>query len=303
MKTKELTPAQYQAAFRTDRQCERYIFEQKYPNGFSCRKCKHDQYYEIEKYGLMYACKKCRHQESAKAGTIFDHSKIPLRKWFAAILEITICKGGIAASTLQRKLGFGSYRTAWAMLHKLRNAMEQRDTGYQLSGLIELDGVNLGRKKKDGTKNTFYLGVEERSIEGQKRRAGFAKMQMVDRHGKKESQSFVEDHVKPKTVVKTDGGTDFKHGLIDLDIEQKSEVMDALPHRLEKHLPWVAKLTYNIKASFIGMHRGVSAKHVSRYVADQLYRFNRRFWPNQLQTRTINACLLANPLRIAELCA
>lgn len=304
MKTSELTVGQYQAAFRTNRQCERYVLNMKYGEGYACRKCQHDQYYEIERYGLMYECRRCRHQESAKVGTIFEHSRVPLRKWFAAILELTICKGGIAATTLQRKLDVGSYRTAWIMLHKLRKAMEQRDAGYQLSGLIELDGVNLGRKKKDGTKNKFYLAVEERSLEGEpKKRAGFAKMQSVENYGKDEVEGFVQGHVQSKTMIKTDGGLDLKHGMLDLDVDPQSKVMHGLPHRLENHLPWVARLTYNIKATLLGMHRGVSGKYISSYVADQLYRFNRRFWPNQLQTRLIHACLLAKPIKVTELCA
>lgn len=304
MKTEEKSVAQYQASFRTDRQCERHIFAIKYGDGFKCRKCDHQKYYEIIRYGLMYACRKCRHHESAKAGTIFEHSRVPLRKWFQAILEITICKGGIAATTLQRRLGLGQYRTAWTMLHKLRKAMEQKDEGYELSGLLELDGVNLGDKKKDGTKNKFYMAVQERTQPGDKRqKAGFAKMVCVDQYGKGQVSDFVGQHIKPGSTVKIDGGLDLNQGLIDMDVEVESKVMHGLKYRLEKHLPWVARLTYNIKATLVGTHRGVSPKYLSSYMSGQLYRFNRRFWPKQLQTRLVRACVLASPITIAELCA
>ena len=64
------------------------------------------------------------------AGTIFQDSHLPLTTWFRAIRQVTSQKNGISALGLQRVLGLGSYKTAWATLHKLRRAM------VQLSGQI-----------------------------------------------------------------------------------------------------------------------------------------------------------------------
>ena len=227
METLGLSVSQYQQAFRTDKQCVKYIFKCKYPNGFNCRKCDHAEYYNVYKGGGSRQCKACKYEESAKSGTLFHRSQVPLRKWFAAILEFTISKGGISAVELQRRLGFGSYETAWSMLHKLRIAMGKRDEDYTLSGLVEVDGVNMGRKKKDGTKNKFYMAVEELSIPGKKhRKAGFAKMVSVEDYGQAKAKDFVQRNIKAMSHVKTDNSLDFKYGLEKVNVKHDAQVMD-----------------------------------------------------------------------------
>lgn len=72
------------------------------------------------------------------AGTVFQDSHLPLTIWFRAIWQITSQKNGISALGLQRVLGLGSYKTAWAMLHKLRRAMV-RPGRDQLAGVVEVD--------------------------------------------------------------------------------------------------------------------------------------------------------------------
>ena len=70
-------------------------------------------------------CKTCRRRISVTVGTIFHHTKTPLPVWFAAAWHMTAPKNGVSAKTLHRLMGFGSYETAWAMLHRFRGA-----TGY-----------------------------------------------------------------------------------------------------------------------------------------------------------------------------
>jgi hypothetical protein len=72
------------------------------------------------------------------AGTIFQDSKLPLTVWFRAIWHVTSQKNGVSALGLQRVLGLGSYKTAWAMLHKLRRAMV-RPGRDRLRGVVEVD--------------------------------------------------------------------------------------------------------------------------------------------------------------------
>jgi len=66
----------------------------------------------------------CRRKTSPTAGTVLDKTPLPLSKWLQAIWYVTEESGGVSALSLQRALGLGSYETAWAMLHKLRRAME-----------------------------------------------------------------------------------------------------------------------------------------------------------------------------------
>ena len=88
-------------------------------------------------------CAECGLKTSATAGTIFHRSHTPLSTWFAAIWFVTSQKDGVSARGLQDALGFGSYETAWAWLHKLRRAMVRPEREL-LSGVVELDQSFLG---------------------------------------------------------------------------------------------------------------------------------------------------------------
>jgi len=68
-----------------------------------------------------------------------------------------------------------------------------------------------------------------------------------------------------------------------------------------KVLPWVHALIANDKGNLRGVQHGVSSKHLSRYLAEFCYRFNRRFWESQMFNRILNACLLTSTITFAEL--
>jgi hypothetical protein len=84
------------------------------------------------------------------ANTIFHKTRKPLGDWFWAIFLVanrTPPRRGSSARQLQRDLGI-SYPTAWSWCHKIRRAMEDRDTRYTLRGIIELDDTYIGGRKK-----------------------------------------------------------------------------------------------------------------------------------------------------------
>jgi transposase-like protein len=76
----------------------------------------------------LYKCKDCRKPFTATMGTIYERSHIPLHKWLLATQLMCASKKGISALQLHRMLGFGSYRTAWFMAHRIREAMRSDDT-------------------------------------------------------------------------------------------------------------------------------------------------------------------------------
>lgn len=82
----------------------------------------------------LYKCKDCRKPFTATMGTIYERSHIPLHKWLLATHLMVSSKKGISAAQLHRNLGFGSYRTAWFMAHRIREAMRSDDTTPMGSG-------------------------------------------------------------------------------------------------------------------------------------------------------------------------
>lgn len=140
-----MTPRQFRRRFRTERDCLRYVIKRKWPDGFRCPRCGHDQAYLIATR-RKYQCKRCGHQTTVTANTIFHKTRKPLRDWFWAIYLVATRTTGSSARQIQYDLGL-SYPTAWSWCHKIRQAMADRDTGYRLQGLIELDDTYIGGRK------------------------------------------------------------------------------------------------------------------------------------------------------------
>ena len=119
----------------------------RWPQGFVCPRCGCvGNANRASRTRLM--CPSCQHQSSVTAGTIFDKTRTPLRVWLGAAWYLTNQKQGVSALGLQRVLGWGSYQTAWTMLHWLRRAMV-RPGREQLKGLVEVN-------------ETTYLAITDR---------------------------------------------------------------------------------------------------------------------------------------------
>jgi hypothetical protein len=96
----------------------------------------------------LYKCNACRKPFSATMGTVYERSHIPLHKWLLATHLMTASKKGISAHQLFRMLDFGSYRTAWFMAHRIREAMRLGDLAPPMGsggGTVEVDETFIGR--------------------------------------------------------------------------------------------------------------------------------------------------------------
>lgn len=96
----------------------------------------------------LYNCKECRKPFTATMGTVYEASKVPLHKWLLATHLMVSSKKGISAAQLQRNLGLGSYRTAWFMAHRIREAMRQGDLDTPMEGgggSVEADETFIGK--------------------------------------------------------------------------------------------------------------------------------------------------------------
>src|SRR5690554_4310120 len=119
-KTEELSLLEFQKKFNTEEACRQYLFDKKWPNGFQCPKCGHNEHYYISTRKL-FECKECTHQTSLTAGTVMHRSKLSLTVWFWAIYLVSSDKRGRSALSLAVLLDL-NYRTAWRLLHKIRRA-------------------------------------------------------------------------------------------------------------------------------------------------------------------------------------
>jgi transposase-like protein len=106
----------------------------------------------------LYKCRDCRKPFTATMGTIYERSHIPLHKWLLATHLMVSSKKGISAMQLHRNLGFGSYRTAWFMAHRIREAMKSDDTTPmgQGGGDVFADETYFGRNP-DAPRNRMAI--------------------------------------------------------------------------------------------------------------------------------------------------
>jgi len=132
----------YQKSFSSEEQCSQFLAQLRWPNGFVCPNCGHDDGYELTARQLIQ-CTVCRRQTSVTAGTIFHKTHLPLTVWFRVIYEVAQDKGGTSATNLAAQLR-RPYKTIWHVLHKIREAMGKRDELITLAGLIEMDEAKLG---------------------------------------------------------------------------------------------------------------------------------------------------------------
>ena len=126
----------FEAWFPDDEACRDFLARVRWPDGFVCPRCNSGDAWRTGR-GL-WMCRSCDRQTSVTAGTIFHRSRYPLKTWFAAMWFRCPQKNGISALGLQRAIGFGSYETAWAWMHKLRRAMVRPDRE-----LLGGDGVSV----------------------------------------------------------------------------------------------------------------------------------------------------------------
>ena len=120
-------------------------------HGVICPDCGHKEHY-WKKDKECYECKRCRKRQSLRANTVMHGSQLPFRYWFIAIHLLTVTRKSFSAIELQRQLGHKYYAPVWAMVHKLRMAMEQRDGQYDLCGVLELDEGFFGTEIEEEEK-------------------------------------------------------------------------------------------------------------------------------------------------------
>ena len=268
--------AEFRARFADNDRCREYLARLKWPEGFRCAHCSGDRAYFLPSKRVVYECVGCGRQVSVIAGTIFEQSKKPLVLWFRAIFEVTASKQGIAAAELQRKLGLGSYQTAWSWLTKIRTAMV-RPNREPLFGEVEIDESYVGGPEpgKPGraaaAKAIVAAAVEKRGKSGGRVRLGVIANVSAD-----VLTAFVDNHLGDGETAHTDGWRGYAQ-LGKTGDRHIVSVVSKLDHTAAEVLPRVHLIFSLLKRWILGTHQGsVSLKHLDGYLEEFTFRFNRR---------------------------
>ena len=304
---------EFQREFSTEDACVEHLKKIRWPNGFQCPRCGHNNAWFI-RTRKVFDCKRCRAKISLTAGTIFHKTRTPLIKWYWLIYHMAMDKVGVSVSEMQRILEIKDYKTAWLMAHKVRKAMSDRDARYSLAGLVEMDDSFFGRKgstKGRGSerKSTVLCAVSLYRDRKGEERPGFAHMQVVDSAATDTIEDFLErlgcgvmtkEGQQLLEAIRSDGWRSYGRAAKNKGL-QHFKIILRDPKAAGTLLPWVHRVISNVKAVIRRTHRGVSEKHLQSYLSEVCYRFNQRFWERELFDRLVKACVSTETITYPQL--
>lgn len=284
------TEHEFWARFNSDEACWEYLCKMRWPNGFECPKCLGRNAWLNQKH--LYECTGCGYRSSVMAGTVFQDSKLPLKTWFTALWEVASCRGGISAQSFKERLGLGSYRTAWTMLHKLRRAMI-RPGRDRLKGIVEVDetfvgGEEPGRKGRGAiTKTLVCVAVEVIA-----KKPGRIRLSCIPDASSSSLLPFIQENVEPGSTVITDGWEGYG-GIQGAGYQHIVKQISGSGKKAHELLPYVHLVDALLKRWLLGTHQGaVLPIQLQHYLNEYAFRFNRRLSTHRgkLFFRLVNQC-------------
>jgi len=239
---------------------------------------------------------------SLLAGTIFQDTKKPLKLWFRAVWHITSQKYGTTALGIQRIMGFGSYRTAWSWLHKLRRAMV-RPGRDRLTGTIQVDetfvgGEKPGRRGRGAAGKVLVLVAAQ---EDEPHTIGSIRLRVIPDASGAAINAALESIAEPGARVKTDGWSGYNgittKGYQHEVIRDESIVGGDL-------LPACHRVVSLFKRWLLGTFQGVlGSDNLQYYLDEYTFRFNWRTAKSsgKLFYRLVEQAVAVEPVLVKEL--
>lgn len=290
-----------QPQFKTPAAAREYLERTRWPHGPVCPHCgsvSKDHYPLAGKTTRdgLWKCRDCREQFSVTVGTVFEKSKIPLNVWLTAVYLLCSSKKGMSSHQLHRTLGV-TYKTAWFMTHRIREAFSVNPTG-PLGGsgkIVEADETYYGHEEGVPGKKALR-GIQAGMGEAERKQ-----MSMKRRSQKNKVVSLVERGGSVRTTIVTEVDGKSLKAVLMKQIHEDSHLMtDSSPvyNAVVADKPFAAydqvnhykgeyargNVTTNtvesyfslLKRGLIGTYHHVSSNHLHRYANEFDFRYNHR---------------------------
>lgn len=226
-----------------------------------------------------HKCHDCRQRFSIKVGTIFEDTKLPLRKWFAAIWLITSHKKGIASTQLAKDLKI-TQKSAWFVLHRLRYAARTKSFSRPLDGIVEVDETIIGGRESNKHKSkrkSSQRGTKGKAVVfGLLERGGELRAGVVPDLRAKTLKPAIRKNVSHAATVITDEHRSYLGLGDEYDHHSVNHGAGEYVRDFFCHINGIEGAWSLFKRQVYGIHHHVSAKHLDAYLGEMCYRYNRR---------------------------
>ena len=262
-----------------DEQAREYFERMRWPNGPVCVHCQSTNVYRLQgkahRAGLL-ECKDCRKQFTVTVGTVMEDSHLPLATWAKAFHLVCSSKKGISALQLQRNLGLGSYRTAWFMAHRIREAMKCEPVAGLLKDSVQVDETFVGgkprtaRRGKQGltTKKPVIVMVES---------DGQAVCHPIESTSTKSLGAAMDVAIDPTAKIVTDEWPAYRRAAAKYaGHETVCHSADEYVNERGFHTNTAEGFFSLLKRGVYGTFHHVSHKHLHRYCDEFAFRWNGR---------------------------
>ncbi len=251
----------------------------RWPDGPVCPHCGSVKAWSIKTRPGLYKCGayQCRKQFTVTVGTVFERSRVPLNKWLMAVYLMCSSKKGISSHQLHRTLGV-TYKTAWFMTHRIREAMRD-DAGGLLGsggGIVEADETFIGAKRPKHKPKKASGYAHKMKVLSLIERGGRVRSFHVPNVKAETLKPIIREHIARDARIMTDEAGQYRglanefaeHGTVNHGIGEYAHG-DVYTNTLESY--------YGVmKRGLSGIYQHVSERHLQRYCAEFDHRFTYR---------------------------
>lgn len=272
-------PAELPARFRNEEAARKHLESIQWPDGPVCPHCgvlERSSRIKGGRKGLLF-CNACRKQFSVTVGTVFERSHVPLHTWLYATHLLCSSKKGLSSHQLMRMIG-GSYKTAWFMSHRIREAMAPAKGEPPLGGpgkTVEADETFIGQTDNAPRSKTNMGYANKRAVLSLVERGGKIRSFKLDGNPTSyEIKGILDDQVHSKTRLVTDGAMYYRgarfeqHKWVD---HSKTYVTDG-----DVHTNTLEGAFSIFKRGMVGTYQHCGEQHLQRYLAEFDFRLNHR---------------------------